>query len=100
MPARRAADTAGRQQVTADAAATRGIIRPLHSRSDPGTQHHGRVDSPTNGPLVYVWPENEVLTDALRQWQLEGFHLIARGRGLSVTNSSVSNVYFASVRLF
>lgn len=32
--------------------------------------------------------------------ELEGFHLIAPGRGLFVTSSSASNVYFANVRLF
>jgi hypothetical protein len=32
--------------------------------------------------------------------ELEGFHLVAPGRGLFLTSSSISNVYFAHVRLF
>jgi len=32
--------------------------------------------------------------------ELEGFHMVAPGRGLFVTSSAASNVYFANVRLF
>ncbi len=38
--------------------------------------------------------------DLSPQDELEGFHLIAPGRGPFVTSSSVSNLYFANVRLF
>jgi hypothetical protein len=34
------------------------------------------------------------------QDELEGFHLVAPGRGLFLTSSSSSNLYFANVRLF
>jgi hypothetical protein len=32
--------------------------------------------------------------------ELEGFHMVAPGRGLFVTSSAASNVYFANVRLY
>jgi hypothetical protein len=34
------------------------------------------------------------------QSELEGFHLVAPGRGLFLTSSSSSNLSFANVRLF
>jgi len=36
--------------------------------------------------------------DLSPQSELEGFHIVTPGRGLFVTSSSVSNVYFADVR--
>jgi hypothetical protein len=39
-------------------------------------------------------------TDLAPQDELEGFHVVAPGRGLFITSSSVSNAYFANVRLF
>lgn len=38
--------------------------------------------------------------DLSPQDELEGFHMIASGRGLFLTSSSAANVYFADVRLF
>jgi hypothetical protein len=38
--------------------------------------------------------------DLSPQDELEGFHLVAPGRGLFLTSSSLHNLYFANVRLF
>jgi hypothetical protein len=38
--------------------------------------------------------------DLSPQDELEGFHLVAPGRGLFVTSSSLSNLHLANVRLF
>jgi hypothetical protein len=40
------------------------------------------------------------IIDLSPQDELEGFHMVAPGRGLFLTSSSVSNLYFANVRLF
>jgi hypothetical protein len=39
-------------------------------------------------------------TDLAPSSELEGFHLLAPGRGVFLTSAPVSNVYFANVRLF
>ena len=39
-------------------------------------------------------------TDLPPSSELEGFHMLAPGRGLFLTSASVFNVYFANVRLF